>query len=93
MATYQRYNPGQTPDAPTQPKLGLVGWLRWTWRQLTSMRTALLLLLMLAAAAIPGSLYPQRSADPNGVTTFFQQNPSLAQVLDKFQLFDVYSSA
>lgn len=93
MATYQRYNPGQTPDEPTQPKLSLVGWLRWIWRQLTSMRTALLLLLMLAAAAIPGSLYPQRSADPNGVTTFFQQNQSLAQVLDKFQLFDVYSSA
>ena len=94
MATYQRYNPGtSTDDEPTQPKLNLVGWLRWIWRQLTSMRTALLLLLFLAAAAIPGSIYPQHSADPNGVTTFFQQNPTLAPVLDKFQLFDVYSSA
>ena len=26
-----------------QPRLGLVGWLRWGWRQLTSMRTALVL--------------------------------------------------
>ena len=94
MATYQRYNPGQTTDdEPTQPKLGFVGWMRWIWRQLTSMRTALLLLLFLAAAAIPGSIYPQHSADPNGVTTFFQQNPTLAPVLDKFQLFDVYTSA
>jgi len=76
-----------------QPVLGVVGWLRWIWRQLTSMRTALILLLMLAAAAIPGSIYPQRSADPNGVTTFFQQNPTSAPVMDKFQLFDVYSSS
>ena len=26
---------------PTQPQLGVVGWLRWGWRQLTSMQTAL----------------------------------------------------
>ncbi|MEY4450721.1 MAG: hypothetical protein RLZZ304_1096, partial [Actinomycetota bacterium] len=45
--------------------------MRWTWRQLTSMRTALILLLLLAAAAVPGSVYPQRSADPNGVAKFF----------------------
>lgn len=38
----------------TQPRLGLVGWLRFVWRQLTSMRTALLLLLLLTVAAIPG---------------------------------------
>jgi len=81
------------PAAINQPNLSLLGWARWIWRQLTSMRTALLLLLFLAAAAIPGSLYPQRTADPNGVTTYFQSNPTLAPVLDKFQLFDVYSSA
>jgi cytochrome c biogenesis protein len=56
------------------------------------MRTALILLLLLAAAAIPGSVYPQRSADPNGVTSYFSQNPELAKVLDGLQLFDVYSS-
>lgn len=56
------------------------------------MRTALILLLLLAAAAIPGSVYPQRSADPNGVTAYFKNNPELAKVLDWFQLFDVYSS-
>jgi cytochrome c biogenesis protein len=57
------------------------------------MRTALLLLLLLAVAAIPGSLLPQRSADPNGVTAYFQQNVELAPWLDKFQLFDVYTSS
>jgi len=84
---------GENNAAPRQPELGVVGWLRWIWRQVTSMRTALLLLLLLAAAAIPGSIFPQRSADPNGVTTYFQQNPQSAPVMDKFQLFDVYSSS
>ncbi|MFM5967672.1 MAG: cytochrome c biogenesis protein ResB, partial [Micrococcales bacterium] len=82
-----------TSDEAQSPAIGLVGWARWIWRQLTSMRTALILLLMLAAAAVPGSIYPQRSADPNGVTTFFDNNPDLAKVLDGIQMFDVYSSA
>lgn len=76
-----------------QPALGVVGWLRWGWRQLTSMRTALVLLLLLAIAAVPGSIVPQRSADPNGVTQYFVDNPDLAPVLDTLQLFDVYTSA
>jgi cytochrome c biogenesis protein len=80
-------------DSVESPSLSIFGWLRWIWRQLTSMSTALILLLMLAAAAIPGSLVSQRSADPNGVTTFFKENPQLAPILDAFQLFDVYTSA
>lgn len=80
-------------DGVTQPKLGFVGWLRFLWRQLTSMRTALFLLLLLAIAAVPGSLVPQRSSDPNGVAQYFTDNPDLAPVLDKVQAFDVYSSA
>ncbi|MFC6356651.1 cytochrome c biogenesis protein ResB [Luethyella okanaganae] len=75
-----------------QPRLGFVGWLRWLWRQLTSMRTALFLLLLLAIAAVPGSLVPQRSSDPNGVTQYFVDNPDLAPVLDTFQAFEVYTS-
>ena len=57
------------------------------------MRTALVLLLLLAIAAVPGSIVPQRSADPNGVTQYFADNPDLAPVLDNLQLFDVYTSA
>lgn len=56
------------------------------------MRTALLLLLLLAIAAVPGSVFPQRSADPNGVTAYYDNNPQLAPVLDAIQLFDVYTS-
>ena len=80
-------------DEPLSPKLGFAGWLRWIWAQVTSMRTALILLLLLAVAAIPGSIFPQRSSDPNGVTTYFQNNPTSAPVMDKFQLFDVYTSS
>ena len=83
MSSSQRY---EAPD------IGLTGWTRWVWRQLTSMRTALLLLLALAIAAIPGSIYPQRSADPNGVVQYFRNNPEAAEILDFFQFFDVYSS-
>ncbi|MER3395093.1 MAG: cytochrome c biogenesis protein ResB, partial [Microcella pacifica] len=75
-----------------QPALGVRGWMRFAWRQLTSMRTALLLLLMLSVAAIPGSLVPQRSADPNGVVQFERANPEAFAVLDTLQAFDTYTS-
>ena len=64
----------------------LMFWPRWFWRQLTSMRTALFLLLLLALAAVPGSLYPQRSADPNGVRVYYDERPELAAFLDALQL-------
>lgn len=58
------------------------------------MRVALMLLLLLAVAAIPGSLVPQRGADPNGVIQYEQDHPELFPILDAFpiQAFDVYSS-
>ena len=75
-----------------QPKLGVIGYLRFFWRQLTSMRTALFLLLMLAFASIPGSLVPQRSSDPNGVIQFKVDNPDLFPILDNLQVFTTYTS-
>lgn len=74
------------------PALGVVGWLRWGWRQLTSMRVALLLLMLLAVAAVPGSTIPQRPQDPSKVVEFFDDNPGVAPWLDKLQMFDVYGS-
>ncbi|MDM4762394.1 cytochrome c biogenesis protein ResB [Galbitalea sp. SE-J8] len=71
----------------------MLGWLRFFWRQLTSMRTALVLLLLLALAAVPGSLVPQRSADPNGVVLYRSEHPDAFRVLDFFQVFDTYTSA
>jgi cytochrome c biogenesis protein len=82
---------GKDVDAAL-PALGFLGMVRWAWTQLTSMRTALFLLLLLAVAAVPGSLFPQRSVNPALVTQYEDNNPSLAPWLDRFQLFDVYSS-
>ncbi|MGY6499115.1 MAG: cytochrome c biogenesis protein ResB [Microcella sp.] len=83
---------GDGGDGPTLPRLGLVGWGRFLWRQLTSMRTALVLLLLLAVAAIPGSLVPQRSSNPNGVVQFRRDDPELFEILDALQLFDTFTS-
>lgn len=65
---------------------------RWIWRQLTSMKTALLLLLLLAVAAVPGSFIPQRSVDFRAVDAYFINNPKLAPVLDKLGMFNVFST-
>jgi len=76
-----------------QPRLGALGWLRWAWRQLTSMRTALFLLLLLAVAAVPGSIWPQRGIDAGRVADYLAQHRSLGPWLDRLGFFDVYSSA
>ncbi|MEU0989770.1 cytochrome c biogenesis protein ResB [Streptomyces sp. NPDC005953] len=76
----------------TGPTLGIVGWARWYWRQLTSMRVALILLLLLSLAAIPGSLIPQNSVDDLKVQDWQKNNPTLTPIFDNLQLFDVYSS-
>ncbi|MEU1514753.1 cytochrome c biogenesis protein ResB [Streptomyces sp. NPDC005811] len=74
------------------PGLGVVGWARWFWRQLTSMRVALLLLLLVALGAIPGSLIPQTGQDATKVADFAKAHPTLAPVYEKLGLFHVYSS-
>lgn len=87
--------PGQ-PDAPPAkkgaPALGRREFFRWIWRQLTSMRTALFLLLILALAAIPGSLFPQRNVEAEKVTTYFAEHPKSAPILDSLGMFSVYTS-
>lgn len=85
--------PGATPPTKAAPAdIGFVGLLRWAWRQLTTMRAALILLLMLALAIIPASLLPQRIQDPARVASFIEDNGQWGEVLDTFQLFDVHSS-
>ncbi|MFC7309999.1 cytochrome c biogenesis protein ResB [Streptomyces monticola] len=79
-------------DAPQLPSLGVIGWARWFWRQLTSMRVALILLFMLSLGAIPGSLIPQNSVDELKVKDFKAAHTTLTPIYEKLQLFDVYSS-
>lgn len=79
-------------DAPNLPALGAIGWARWFWRQLTSMRVALILLFMLSLAAIPGSLIPQSGQDATRVADFMERHDTLGPVYEKLGLFHVYSS-
>jgi cytochrome c biogenesis protein len=65
---------------------------RWGWRQLTSMRTALVLLLLLALAAVPGSVIPQQDVDSLEATRWKEQHETLTPVYEKLGLFDVYGS-
>ena len=74
------------------PELGMIALVRYFWRQLTSMRTALILLLLLALVSIPGSLIPQNSQNPMAVSDYFKQHKTLAIWFERLSLFDVYSS-
>ena len=74
------------------PEIGAIALVRYFWRQLTSMRTALVLLLLLALAAIPGSLIPQNAQNPMAVSDYFEKHRTLAIWFERFSLFDVYSS-
>ena len=74
------------------PEIGFVALARFGWRQLTSMRTALILLMLLGIAAIPGSLIPQRITNPIAVRDFYINDPNMARWYDRFYLFDVYGS-
>lgn len=84
--------PAEPASPPPPSALSPLELLRWTWRQLTSMRTALLLLLLLALAAVPGSVVPQSDVAPNDVTQWRARHPDLAPWYDRLGLFSVYDS-
>ncbi|MDH6464441.1 cytochrome c biogenesis protein [Micromonospora sp. A200] len=81
--------PAEAPRRRPNPVLAL---LRNSWRQLTSMRTALVLLFLLAVAAIPGSVLPQRGVNPEKVNEYFRAHPELAPQLDRIGAFEVFGS-
>jgi cytochrome c biogenesis protein len=56
------------------------------------MRTALVLLFLLALGAIPGALLPQRSLNSANVDSYLEANGKIAEIYDKLGLFDVFSS-
>ncbi len=80
--------------APGRPAstFGPGDWLRWAWRQLTSMRIALILLFLLALASVPGSMLPQEGTDPAGVQQYFTAHKSLAPLLNHLGLFNVFAA-
>lgn len=72
--------------------ISALGWVRWFWRQLTTMRVALQLLFLLAVASIPGSIFPQRTQSAMKVNQYISQNPDTSEWLDRLGMFDVYGS-
>ncbi len=66
--------------------------LKKFWHWLTSMRTALVLLFILALAAVPGALLPQREVSESLVNDYLRANPTTGPIYDKLQLFDVFQS-
>ena len=84
--------PSARPERPAR-RPGLGDTLRQAWREYRSMRTALVLLVVLAAASILGSLFPQEGISPQRVDQYFADNPALAPVLERLGLFDVFGSA
>jgi cytochrome c biogenesis protein len=65
---------------------------RNTWRALTSMGTALVLLFLLALGAVPGALLPQRSLNAGKVDEYLAAHPVIGPWLDRTQFFEVFSS-
>ncbi|GAB91053.1 cytochrome c biogenesis protein ResB [Gordonia rhizosphera] len=84
-----------TPPEPSRPHWALrrLWWpARNLWRSLTSMRTALVLLFLLALAAIPGALLPQRELNEQKTLAYIADHGTLGEWMDRLQLFDVFSS-
>ena len=84
--------PGPATGYEPAPALRPREFARWTWRQLTSMRTALILLFLLALAAIPGSVVPQEAVDSVRASQWRAAHPTLTPVYEKLGLFSVYDS-
>ena len=93
MTTVAPPDTEQEPPPPGgPPSMSPVELGRWFWRQLTSMRVALFLLFLLAVAAVPGSIVPQREANPLASSDWAERNPDLAVWAERLGLFDLYST-
>ncbi len=62
------------------------------WRTLRSMRTALILLLLLALASVAGSLIPQWPNSPERVLQYKAEHGLVGAFYDRAGLFDVFGS-
>ena len=89
----RRPDADRPPSRPGQGGLGrLIAFGRNTWRQLTSMRTALILLFLLALASLPGALLPQWSLNSAKTAQYIIDHPTLGPLLDRFGFFEVFGS-
>jgi cytochrome c biogenesis protein len=56
------------------------------------MRTALILLFLLALASVPGSVLPQQGINPQAVQQYYAAHPALSPWLARFSLFNVFGA-
>lgn len=83
----ERDTPASSPGG-----IGLKGWLRWGWRQLTSMRNAIIMLLLLVIALIPASLLPQKRQDPVLAAEWIERNGVWGTLLDALGFFNILTA-
>lgn len=62
------------------------------WRQLTSMRTALILLFLLALGSLPAALLPQWYLNQAKTAQYIADHPAWGGLLDRLGFFDVIAS-
>jgi cytochrome c biogenesis protein len=79
-------------STPPPPRITLRQSVALVWRTLRSMRTALVLLLMLALASVAGSLIPQDPNSPDRVARYQLDHPLVAQIYRAFGFFNVFGS-
>src|SRR5450755_1557417 len=92
-APIERDDLGTGQRVGRMPVASLWAQLRWAWYLLTSMRTALILLFLLALAAVPGSVLPQNGSNPLRVRNFYTKHPHLAPFINAIGGFDVFGSS
>jgi cytochrome c biogenesis protein len=83
--------PTPAPKAPEPPRRPLAT-VRNAWRGLVSMRTALVLLFLLALASVPGALLPQRSLNVQKVDAYIVAHPTFGPLMNRVGLFEVFAS-
>ncbi|OZG28196.1 cytochrome C biogenesis protein ResB [Williamsia sp. 1138] len=83
--------PGKLPR-PNPIKRYVLWPARNLWRSLTSMRTALALLFLLALAAVPGALLPQRSLNETKTEQYIADHGFVGELFDKIGMYEVFSS-
>jgi len=93
MATSQHEAPpAPAPATPGWRGQPVVAFLRNTWRGLTSMRTALILLFLLALASLPGALLPQWSLNQSKTAGYITAHPFWGPWLNRLGFFEVFAS-
>lgn len=84
-------SPPALPDPPG-PLRAAIALARNTWRQLMSMRTALVLLFLLALASVPGALLPQWALNRGKTAGYILAHPAWGPLLNRLGFFAVFSS-